>query len=579
MWAHEATFYQIYPLGLCGAPRVNEAPAGSAPVGAAAADESGASEGAAPVGCGLEDPCSGSADLSAISDAAAGEAAGSAGSNASGPEAPIMRIARWAGYLQELGIGAVLVNPPFESDSHGYDTRDLAFIDQRLGTNADFAAVCAELHARGIRVVLDAVFNHVGRGFWAFRDVQERRWDSPYKDWFNISFDGDSNYGDGFWYEGWEGHYELVKLNLRNPAVVDHLLGVVRGWVEEFGIDGLRLDVAYLLDRDFICRLHDFTRSLKDDFVLIGETLHGDYNQIVNDRMLDSCTNYECYKGLYSSFNSQNMFEIGHSLHRQFGSDPWCIYQGKHLLSFADNHDVPRLASILSDKNCLRPAYGVLFGMPGIPCVYYGSEWGLEGEKGGPDGDWTLRPAIEKPAPNELTVFISQLAHLRAGQGTDGAAGANCSAQSDVGVEPDARAAERAGLASSEGSAGATECAGLASSGESAGAAELGDFGSDAPVSAHGPYLPAGAARKAALALGEGGYRNVVIQNKQLLFERACGDACVYVAVNAVAEGFTLNAAELNGSFIDLLAPGTPTIELSGALDLALYDVRYLLRA
>ncbi len=103
-------------------------------------------------------------------------------------------------------------------------------------------------------MVLDAVFNHVGRGFWAFRDVQERKWDSPYKDWFHISFDGDSCYGDGFWYEGWEDHFELVKLNLQNPAVVDYLLESVRRWAEVFGIDGLRLDVAYMLDRDFMRR-------------------------------------------------------------------------------------------------------------------------------------------------------------------------------------------------------------------------------------------------------------------------------------------------------------------------------------
>ncbi|MDB1903492.1 alpha-amylase family glycosyl hydrolase [Collinsella aerofaciens] len=412
-----------------------------------------------------------------------------------------MKIAQWADCLQKLGVGAVLINPPLESDSHGYDTRSLRHIDRRLGGDADFAAVCDTLHAHGIRVVLDAVFNHVGRGFWAFRDVQERKWDSPYKDWFHISFDGDSCYGDGFWYEGWEGHFELVKLNLQNPAVVDYLLESVRRWADVFGVDGLRLDVAYMLDRDFMRRLHSFTRELKPGFVLIGETLHGDYNQIVNDEMLDSCTNYECYKGLYSSFNSVNMFEIAHSLHRQFGGDPWCIYRGKHLLSFVDNHDVPRLASILTDKSCLRPAYGMLFGMPGIPCVYYGSEWGIPGEKGGPDGDWALRPALDEPAPNELTAFITQLAHLRSAD--------------------------------------------------------------DA----------------AARALNYGAYRNVVIQNKQLLFERACDDAAVLVAVNAVGEPYTFGAGELNGSFVDLLADDAPTVELTGTLELAPYEVRYLLRA
>ena len=503
MWAYETTFYQIYPLGFCGAPRVNDAPAPAAPhatpaddglVANSAAAESIVAEAAAP----------------GVNSAAADPAAPGAEPAAPNPAAPIMRIARWADYLQELGIGAVLVNPPFESDSHGYDTRDLTRIDRRLGTDADFKAVCDTLHAHGIRIVLDAVFNHVGRGFWAFRDVQERKWDSPYKDWFNISFDGDSCYGDGFWYEGWEGHFELVKLNLKNPAVIDYLLGAVRGWADDFGIDGLRLDVAYMLDHDFLRRLHGFTRALKDDFILIGETLHGDYNQIVNDQMLDSCTNYECYKGLYSSFNSQNMFEIAHSLHRQFGGDPWCIYQGKHLLSFADNHDVVRLASILTDRSCLRPAYGMLFGMPGIPCIYYGSEWGVEGEKGGPDGDWALRPAIEEPAPNDLTAYIAHLAHLRDGN--------------------------------AEG-------------------------------------LDEGVARRAARALGYGAYRNVVIQNKQLLFERAAEDACVYVAVNAVGEAFAFNAGELDGSFIDLLAPDAPAVELHGALELAAYEVRYLLRA
>ena len=423
MWAYETTFYQIYPLGFCGAPRENAAPV--------AEDELAQAVNVAP-----------------------------------NPDAPIMKIAKWADYLQELGVGAVLINPPLESDSHGYDTRSLRHIDRRLGGDTDFAAVCDTLHAHGIRVVLDAVFNHVGRGFWAFRDVQERKWDSPYKDWFHISFDGDSCYGDGFWYEGWEGHFELVKLNLQNPAVVDYLLESVRRWAEVFGVDGLRLDVAYMLDRDFMRRLHAFTRELKPDFVLIGETLHGDYNQIVNDEMLDSC-----------------------------------IYRGKHLLSFVDNHDVPRLASILTDKSCLRPAYGMLFGMPGIPCVYYGSEWGIAGEKGGPDGDWALRPALNEPAPNELTAFITQLAHLLSAD--------------------------------------------------------------DA----------------AARALNYGAYRNVVIQNKQLLFERACDGATVLVAVNAVGEPYTFGAGELNGSFVDLLADDAPTVELTGTLELAPYEVRYLLRA
>jgi len=350
MWAEQSVFYQIYPLGFCGAPREND---------------------------GIQ--------INRIG-----------------------RIGDWAGHIQKLGADAVYLSPIFESDRHGYDTRDYRKIDCRLGSNEDFAKVCRTLHDHGIKVVLDGVFNHVGRGFWAFRDVQDKKWDSPYKDWFHISFDGNSNYNDGFWYEGWEGHYELVKLNLQNPAVVDYLLDTVRFWAEQFDIDGLRLDVAYCLDKDFLRRLRSFCDSLKPEFFLVGETLHGDYNQWVNDEMLHSCTNYECYKGLYSALNSMNLFEIVHSLKRQYGPEPWTLYKGRHLLCFADNHDVTRAASILQNPAHLPLMYGILFGMPGIPCVYYGSEWGALGEKS--QGDDALRPGFDKPEWTELTDQIAAMA-------------------------------------------------------------------------------------------------------------------------------------------------------------------------
>ena len=354
MWAYNETFYQIYPIGFCGAPVHND---------------------------GVT-------------------------------EHRILKIGEWAGYLQELGIGSIILNPIFESDNHGYDTRDFTKIDCRLGTNDDFKKVCQTLHDHNVKIMLDGVFNHVGRGFWAFKDVQEKKWDSPYKDWFCINFDGNSGYNDGFWYEGWEGHYELVKLNLHNPAVVDYLLDCVKMWIEEFGIDGLRLDVAYSLDHNFMRRLRHFCEEIKPGFALIGEVLFGDYNLIVNDEMLHSCTNYECYKGIYSSFNSMNMFEIAHSLNRQYGPEQWCIYRGKHLMTFVDNHDVSRLATILTNKQHIALAYGLLFGMPGIPCIYYGSEWGEEGAKA-PDNDYALRPCFDKPKPNELTAFIKALIALR----------------------------------------------------------------------------------------------------------------------------------------------------------------------
>ena len=433
MWAYEGIFYQIYPIGFCGAPTANDGKTVSR----------------------------------------------------------ILKLKDWSSYLESLGISSILLNPIFESDNHGYDTRDYKKIDCRLGTNKDFAEVCKDLHAHNVKIVLDGVFNHVGRGFWAFKDVQEKKWDSPYKDWFCINFDGNSCYNDGFWYEGWVGHFELVKLNLANSAVVDYLLECVKGWIDEFDIDGLRLDVAYCLDRNFMKRLRSFCQELKPDFALIGEVLFGDYNQIVNDEMLHSCTNYECYKGIYSSFNSMNMFEIAHSLNRQYGPEQWCIYRGKHLMSFVDNHDVTRIASILTNKNHLPLTYGLLLGMPGVPCIYYGSEWGEEGVKA-PNNDYALRPCFEEPKPNELTEEIKKMIHVRTGSN----------------------------------------------------------------------------------ALCHGSYRNVVLTNHQLIFERRTDDERMLVAINASDAPFTAHNGELGGTMTDLLTGNE--IQMSGQLEMPPYSVQYL---
>lgn len=433
MWAYEGIFYQIYPIGFCGAPTANDGKTVSR----------------------------------------------------------ILKLKDWSSYLESLGISSILLNPIFESDNHGYDTRDYKKIDCRLGTNEDFAEVCKDLHAHNVKIVLDGVFNHVGRGFWAFKDVQEKKWDSPYKDWFCINFDGNSCYNDGFWYEGWEGHFELVKLNLANSAVVDYLLECVKGWIDEFDIDGLRLDVAYCLDRNFMKRLRSFCQELKPDFALIGEVLFGDYNQIVNDEMLHSCTNYECYKGIYSSFNSMNMFEIAHSLNRQYGPEQWCIYRGKHLMSFVDNHDVTRIASILTNKNHLPLTYGLLLGMPGVPCIYYGSEWGEEGVKA-PNNDYALRPCFEEPKPNELTEEIKKMIHVRTGSN----------------------------------------------------------------------------------ALCHGSYRNVVLTNHQLIFERRTDDERMLVAINASDAPFTAHNGELGGTMTDLLTGNE--IQMSGQLEMPPYSMQYL---
>lgn len=354
MWATNSVFYQIYPLGFCGAPKEND-----------------------------------------------------------GQLVPrIRKVVDIIPHLKKLNIDAIYFSPVFESDRHGYDTRDYTKIDVRLGSNEDFAFVCKTLKENGIKVVLDGVFNHVGRGFFAFQDVLQNRENSIYKDWFHISFEGDSCFNDGLWYEGWEGHFELVKLNLENPNVIEYLFSCIKMWIEEFNIDGLRLDVAYCLKESFMRKLREFSNSVGEDFFLLGEVLFGDYNRIVNDEMLHSCTNYECYKGLYSSFNDMNLFEIAHSLNRQFGKEGSAIYKGKHLLSFADNHDVIRVASILKEQKHLPLVYALLFGMPGIPCIYYGSEWGITGVKD-KNSDDDLRPEIKAPEWNDLTTLISSLALIR----------------------------------------------------------------------------------------------------------------------------------------------------------------------
>ena len=190
-----------------------------------------------------------------------------------------------------MSINAVYLGPVFESAAHGYDTSDYTKIDARLGTNEDFTEVCKALHENGIKIILDGVFNHVGREHFAFKDVKLNRERSRYCGWFcNLNFGGNTAYNDGFWYEGWNNCYDLVKLNLRNNEVVEYLLNAVKMWIETWDIDGIRFDAADCLDNDFIKRIHSFTRSMKPDFWLMGEIIHGDYRRWANPEMfmLDS---------------------------------------------------------------------------------------------------------------------------------------------------------------------------------------------------------------------------------------------------------------------------------------------------
>lgn len=303
-------------------------------------------------------------------------------------------------HLQYLGINAVYIGPLFESTAHGYDTVDYHHVDRRLGTDEDLKDLVSAFHEAGIAVVLDAVLNHTGRHFFAFRDIQEKGPASRFASWYRgVDFSRRSPAGDAFAYEGWSGHYDLAKLDTENAAVREHLFSAVRRWIEEFGIDGLRLDAADVLSPDFMDALSSFAKSLKSDFWLMGEVVHGDYRNWARAGRLDSVTNYELYKGLWSSFNDRNFFEIAWSLNRQSGPDG--MYRDIGLYTFVENHDVNRVASVLKDDAHLYPLYGLLFTVPGIPSLYYGGEWGLRGEKkNGSDAE--LRPPVRETAEHGL---------------------------------------------------------------------------------------------------------------------------------------------------------------------------------
>ena len=325
----------------------------------------------------------------------------------------------WLDHLQWLGVNTLFLGPVIQSSSHGYDLVDYFQIDRRLGDNQSFQKFAQEVHRRGMRLILDAVFNHSGRDFFAFRDIKEKGQHSSFIDWYEgIRFDRHSPKGDAFDYHTWAGHYSLPKFNLSNPSVREYLFEAVRFWIKEWDIDGLRLDAADHVRMDFWHDLRQLTTSLRPNFWLMGEVVHGQYHHWANIDHLHSVTNYEAYKGLYSSLNDKNYFEIAHTLQRQFSVGG--VYDNLHLYNFVDNHDVNRIASQLHQPQHLFPLYALLFSMPGVPSVYYGSEWGIKGQRTA-YSDQDLRPSINldemiqhAPEPN-LPVFIQRLTHLRAG--------------------------------------------------------------------------------------------------------------------------------------------------------------------
>ena len=334
-WYDEAVFYHIYPLGLTGAPDQNT----------------------------YEEPVH-----------------------------RLRSVIPWIAHIRDIGCNALYIGPLFESVGHGYETTDYRKLDSRLGTNEDLAEFVRLCHGSGIRVILDGVFNHTGRDFFAFRETRENRENSRYQHWYcNVNFWGNNSFNDGFSYDTWHGYDLLPRLNLRNPEVRDYLLDTVRFWVSEFDIDGLRLDAADVLDFEFMRSLRGLTDTLKADFWLMGEVIHGDYARWANEQTLHSVTNYHLHKALYSGHNDHNYFEIAHTVRRQIDMG---ITRNIRLYSFVDNHDVERIHTKLREKAHFLPVHILLYTLPGIPSVYYGSEFAIDGHKER-YSDASLRPCLD----------------------------------------------------------------------------------------------------------------------------------------------------------------------------------------
>lgn len=332
-WYDEAVFYHIYPLGLTGAPKQNSY----------------------------------------------GE-----------PVHRLNTLLPWIGHIKEIGCNAIYIGPLFESVGHGYETTDYKKLDSRLGTNEDLTNFVAECHKQGIRVILDGVFNHTGRDFFAFQDIKKNRENSQYKDWYcDVNFWGNNSFNDGFSYANWGGYDLLVKLNQKNPAVKDYICDVVRFWVSEFDIDGIRLDAADVLDFEYMKALRNVANEVKQDFWLMGEVIHGDYSRWANDGTLHSVTNYMLHKALYSAHNDHNYFEVAHTI--QYVNN--MVGKNLKLYSFVDNHDVERIYTKLNNKAHFEPVHIMLYTLPGVPSLYYGSEFGIEGRKDRFSDD-SLRPAL-----------------------------------------------------------------------------------------------------------------------------------------------------------------------------------------
>ena len=332
-------------------------------------------------------------------------------------------------HFQELGIDAVYFSPLFESGTHGYDTFDYFEIDRRLGDVKLFKEIVKELHEINVKVVLDGVFNHTGKGHFAFQDLMKNgASDSEFANWYHVGvrrwdYEGwcDARTGSSFSYDCWEGHPVLPRLNLAEPAVRNHIFDVAKFWLEEVGIDGWRLDVAHEIEPDFWREFRRVTDSVSKDCLLVGEMIHGNYNDWVGHDRLHSGTNYQMSHATWHSLNEHNYEYFYNALRRENN-----LFKGLKLVNFLGNHDVPRIASNLDNPKHYVHAMVVMCLMKGIPCLYYGDEFGMEGtpadgtdeHSGGDDAMRRPMPDTSRPATwpmvgQERLAFNKKLLKIR----------------------------------------------------------------------------------------------------------------------------------------------------------------------
>ena len=326
-WVEHAIWWQVYPLGFCGAP--------------------------------IRNP-----DMT--------------------PSPRLRGLIDWVDYAVELGASGLLLGPIFASESHGYDSLDQFRIDPRLGGDEDFDALAAACEQRGLRILLDGVFSHVGANHPHVLKALSEGPESPEAALLNI----DWNAPGGPAPRVFEGHSSLVRLNHASERAVEYTQSVMRHWLAR-GADGWRLDAAYSVGTEFWARVLPVVREDYPDAWFLGEVIHGDYSRFVTDSTVDSVTQYELWKAIWSSIKDKNLFELDWALRRH--NEFLKIFTPN---TFIGNHDVTRIASTIGSEAAVTAA-AILLSVGGIPSIYYGDEQGFTGVKEQRlGGDDDIRPAF-----------------------------------------------------------------------------------------------------------------------------------------------------------------------------------------